>query len=256
VGVLVIVGIEDERNPDVGHPPERLESRRGDPDDPAPLFELDALAKDIGEAAKALLPHAVTNDDDRLRARRSIAPSKASSEDRLLAKHVEVLVRDKKGRHDPRISAARQREPRRGVGRKRLERARAVAKRLETFAREVMLGPDANEPIPGVISERPQDDVMDDAPNSDVGAHPERERHDRHRCKARGPAEASEHIDDVRAKRVRLEPRLPPKNTCAPNENRDLLPVPESRRKHPSLPQPMREELSKVLCYLTAFRRR
>jgi len=51
VGVLDIVGIEDERHPDIGHAPQRLETRRGDPYDRAPLFELDALAKDIGEAA-------------------------------------------------------------------------------------------------------------------------------------------------------------------------------------------------------------
>ena len=228
MGVLDIVGIEDERHPDVGHAPQRLETRCSDPYDRAPLFELDALAKDIDKATKALLPHAVTNDDDGLGARRPIAQSEASAEERLSAEHVEVLVRDQKSPHEPRLPLARQREPRRGVGGKRLERARAVAKSLEAFAREVMFGPDANEPLAGVISERLQHDVMDDAPGSDVRAHPERERHDRHHRKARGAAEASKRIGDVRAKRIRFEPRLAAENTGTANENRNLLPVPEA----------------------------
>ena len=254
MGVLDIVGIEDERHPHIRHAPQRLETGCGDPYDRAPLFELDALAKDIAETAKALLPHAVANDDDGLGARRPIARSEASAEKRLSPEHVEVLVRDQKSLHEPRLPAARQSEARRGVGGKRLERARAVTKRLETLAGKVMLGPHADEPLAGVVSERLQDDVMDNAPDSDVRAHPEREPHHRHRRKARGASEASKRVGDVRAKRFRFEPCLAPEQTGTVNENRNLLPVPEACCARPTLPQTMREELSQVLSYLAAFR--
>ena len=254
MGVLDIVGIEDERHPHIRHAPQRLETGCGDPYDRAPLFELDAFAKDIAETAKALLPDAVANDNDGLGSRRPIARSEASAEKRLSPEHVEVLLRYQKSLHEPRLPAARQREARRGVRGKRLERARAVAKRLETLAGKVMLGPHADEPLAGIVSERSQDDVMDDAPDRDVRAHPERERHHRHRCKARGSAEASKRVGDVRAKRFRFEPCLAPEQTGTVSENRNLLPVPEACWTRPTLPQTMREELSQVLCYLAAFR--